>query len=219
MTIKTPNLVIDGKDIRGCIRVQAPGVIIRRSKISCTNFIAVASLHGEYSGTGLLIEDSEISCNSGPGTGISDTNVTALRLNIHGCENGFSIDSSVQISDTYVHDLYTGGGAHSDDIEMEGGSNITVSHNTLLAGGATNSAIITDPTKMSNVTISNNLMAGGTYTLYCPHDSSSNVRVLNNRVSRMFHPQGGQYGPWTDCDKVAQVSGNAWDDTGQSLPF
>lgn len=219
LTIRTPNAVIDGKDIRGCVRVQAPGVVIRRSKITCSNFIVVASFHGEYTGTGLLIEDTDISCNAGPGTGVADTNVVALRLNVHGCENGFSIDSSVQISDSYVHDLYTGGDSHPDDIEMEGGSTITVSHNTLLAGKDGNSAIITDPTKMSKVTISNNLIAGGAYTLYCPGDSSSNVRVLDNRVSRTFYPTGGEYGPWTDCEKVAQASGNTWDDTGQALAF
>jgi hypothetical protein len=216
MDIKTPNTVIDGKDIRGCVRVYAPGVVIRRSKISCSDFIVVASFRTDYSGTGLRIEDSEISCGGGPGTGVSDSNVTALRLNVHGCENGFSLDSSVSVSDTYVHDLYTGGGGHPDAVEMEGGSGITVAHNTLFAGVGGNSAIITDPTKMSNVTISDNLMAGGAYTLYCPRDSSSNVRVINNRVSRMFYPKGGEYGPWTDCGKVAQLSGNTWD-TGQAL--
>jgi hypothetical protein len=216
MEIKTANTVIDGKDIRGCVRIYAPGVVIRRSKISCSNFIVVASFRTDYSGTGLRIEDSEISCGGGPGTGVSDSNVIALRLNVHGCENGFSLDSSVQVSDTYVHDLYTGGGGHPDAVEMEGGSGITVSHNTLYAGVGGNSAIITDPSKMSNVTISDNLMAGGAYTLYCPRDSSSNVRVVNNRVSRMFYPKGGEFGPWTDCGKVTQVSGNTWD-TGQAL--
>lgn len=106
--------------------------------------------------------------------------------------------------DTYVHDLYTGGDSHPDDIEMEGGGN---------------SAISTDPTKMSNVSISSNLIAGGAYTLFCPRDSSTNVRVLDNRVSRLFYPAGGEYGPWTDCEKVAQASGNTWDDTGQALGF
>lgn len=121
--------------------------------------------------------------------------------------------------DTYVHDLYTGGDSHPDDIEMEGGSDITVGHSTLFAGTGGNSAISTDPTKMSNVSISSNLIAGGAYTLFCPRDSSTNVRVLDNRVSRLFYPAGGEYGPWTDCEKVAQASGNTWDDTGQALGF
>ncbi|HKT02830.1 MAG TPA: hypothetical protein VJT31_25140 [Rugosimonospora sp.] len=219
MTITTPNTVIDRKDVRGCIRVQAPGVVIRRSKVSCNDFIVIASFHGEYSGKGLVVEDSDVSCNNGPGTGISDTNVIALRLNIHGCENGFSIDSNFQVYDTYVHDLFNSAETHTDGIEMEGGANITVNHDTLLSGTGGNSAIITDPTKMSNVTISDNLLAGGAYTLFCPRDSSSNVRVLDNRVSRMFYPSGGQYGPWSDCQKVAQVAGNVWDDSGQALAF
>ncbi|HKT02833.1 MAG TPA: right-handed parallel beta-helix repeat-containing protein, partial [Rugosimonospora sp.] len=218
VTVTTAGTVIDAQDIHGCVRVQAPGVVIRRSRISCANFIAVASFHGDYRGTGLLIEDSEVDCDDGPGTGVSDSDITALRLNIHGCENGFSLDSDVQVSDSYVHDLFNSATSHTDGIEMEGGTNIVVTHNTLLDGPGT-SAIITDPTKMSNLTISDNLLAGGAYTLYCPRDTSSGVRVLDNRVSREYYATGGQYGPWTDCQKVAQVSGNIWDDTGQPLAF
>ena len=51
-TISTPDTVISGKKI-GCIRVKAPGVVIRNSKISC-NGLAVASFDGEYSGRPLL---------------------------------------------------------------------------------------------------------------------------------------------------------------------
>jgi hypothetical protein len=216
MEIRTAGTVIDGKDIRGCVNIKAPGVVIRRSHISCPNFIVVSSFGGAYSGTGLRIEDSEIDCRGGPGTGIADNNVTARRLNIHGCENGFSMDSNFDVQDSYIHDLYNGGGSHTDGIEMEGGSHITVMHNTIFDGSGT-SAIITDPTKMSNVLISSNLMAGGAYTLYCPRDSSSNVRVVDNHFSKKYYPTGGAYGPWDACDKVAQLSGNIWDGTGQPV--
>jgi hypothetical protein len=216
MTISTANTVIDGKDIRGCVSVKAPGVVIRRSHISCADFFVISSFGADYSGAGLVVEDTEIDCRDGPGTGIGDDDVTARRLNIHGCENGFSMDSNLDVRDSYIHDLWNGGASHTDGIELEGGTNITIMHNTIYGGSGT-SAIITNPTRMSNVLISDNLMAGGAYTLYCPRDSSTDVRVLRNHFSTKFYPTGGAYGPWDACDKVAQRSDNVWDGTGQPV--
>jgi hypothetical protein len=71
---------------------------------------------------------------------------------------------------------------------------------------------------MSEVTIKNNLMAGGAFSLYCPRERSSNVRIIENRFSRIYFPKGGAYGPWTDCEKVAELYGNVWNNTGQLLP-
>ena len=50
-TVTTPNTVIDGKTI-GCITVSATGVVIRNSRIACSNFYAL-----QVKGSGsLLIE-------------------------------------------------------------------------------------------------------------------------------------------------------------------
>jgi hypothetical protein len=217
LTIDTANTVIDGKDIRGCVNVTAPGVIIRRSKVSCANFYTVASFGGAYTGAGLLIEDTEIDCQNTSGTAVGDTHVTARRLNIHGCENGFDVDTNFVIEDSYIHDLYDSAEAHTDGIQFAIGANVTVSHNAIFVHGT--SAIITNPTTTANAVIQNNLLAGGAYTLYCPRDSSVDVHVLNNHFSRVYYPTGGAYGPWTDCEKVAEVSGNVWDDTGLPLAF
>ena len=52
-------------------------------------------LRGEYfSGTPLLLEDSEVDCRDPGGTAIVDSNITVRRVNIHGCENGFNIEST-----------------------------------------------------------------------------------------------------------------------------
>jgi hypothetical protein len=216
ITVKSAGTVIDRQDIRGCIRVQAPRVTIRRSKIACPSFPVIASFDGEYSGTGLVVEDSEISCMGTNGTGLSDTNVTARRLNIHGCENGFDINASFTVADSYVHDLFQSSEAHTDGIQLAGGADISINHNTIFANNG-NSAIISARSDNSDVVVSNNLMAGGAYTLFCPRETSQNFRVIGNRVASLFYPKGGAFGPWTECEKVAEVRGNVWDQTLKPL--
>jgi hypothetical protein len=113
MEIKTANTVIDGEDVRGCITVDAPGVVIRRSRISCRQAEVISSPDGRYTGTGLLIEDSEIDCAGTNGTAIGDTNFTARRLDISGCENGFDVDQNATIEDNYIHELFNSVESHT----------------------------------------------------------------------------------------------------------
>jgi hypothetical protein len=236
--INTPGTVIDGKAINSCLRVNAPGVVIRRSKITgvgCSPDV-VGSLDGEYDGTPLTIEDSEVTCNNSAGTALGDTHIVARRLNVHGCENGFDLDMDIDIEDSFVHDLWHSTESHSDDIQfgwghyisstnptlVQGTLNVTIKHNTLLAhdfdgSDDTNSSIITDPQGDTNTLIQSNLMAGGTYTLYCERNGAgSNFRVIDNHFSTMYFPKVGYYGPSTDCADEVQ-SGNVIHETGAAL--
>jgi hypothetical protein len=213
--ITVAGTVIDGKDIRGCLEISAPRVTIRNSRISCTGFYGIASFADEYSGGGLLIEDTTVTCHQG-GTGIASDGFTALRVNVSGCENGFAVDSNVTIRDSYVHDPYSTAQNHADGAQMDPGSHIVISHNTIFMPAST-SAIISHPTGDSDVLISDNLMSGGAFTLYCPHVRSVDFRVIDNRISTVAGPKGGEYGPWTDCDKPARVTGNVWDATLEPL--
>jgi hypothetical protein len=138
VTVTVANTTIDAKDIHGCVEVRAPGVTLKRSKVHCMS-VAVASFDGVYTGTPLTIEDSEIDCLNSGGTAVGDTNVTARRLNVHGCENGFDIDANVTVQDSYIHDLYNSAQAHTDGIQLASGhfvngalvpaaANVTVVH-------------------------------------------------------------------------------------------
>jgi hypothetical protein len=187
---------------------------------------------GAYSGTPLLIADSEIDCQDLGGTAISESNVIARRLNIHGCENGFSVSQNVTVEDSYIHDLYNSPEAHSDGIQFAAGHlvdgqlasgvlNVTIRHNTIYAMGADGSfgtaAIISNGGGDTNVLIENNLFAGGTWTLYCEQRAKgANYRVLNNRFSRKFSPNVGAFGPATECADEMQ-SGNVYHETGRPL--
>ena len=124
-------------------------------------------LSGAYTGTGLVVEDSEVSCGDGPGTAFGDSNITARRVEVHGCENGFDVDVKVTIEDSYIHDLWAGGDAHTDGIQIAIGDDVTIRHNRIEAGTNGTSAIISPSSGTNNVTVDRNLMSGGAATLYC----------------------------------------------------
>jgi hypothetical protein len=224
-TFSTPGQVIEGKDFHGCVLVRAANVTIRNSRITCTPGYAVES--GDNTGSSLIIQDSEISCNDGPGTALGEANITARRLNIHGCENGGDLNQNIDIRDSYIHDMYNTASNHMDGIQLSGhwangwvsGSlNITLVHNRILGLGADGSqgtsAIISNPGGVdTNVLIQNNFLDGGAYSLYCDRNgTATNYRVIDNDFGRR-----AAYGPWTSCADE-QISGNVWADTRQPLP-
>ena len=88
--------------------------------LSCP-FGAVLVEDKSYTGTPLLIEDTEIDCQDLGGTAIAEAHFIARRVNIHGCENGLSINQNVTIEDRYIHDLYNGGDVHMDGIQLSFG--------------------------------------------------------------------------------------------------
>jgi hypothetical protein len=70
-----------------------------------------------------------------------------------------------------------------------------------------------------NVLLQDNLMIGGSYTLYCPGGgSANNFRVINNRFSTAKYADV-PYGAWTECADEAQITGNVYHETGQPIPL
>ena len=230
-TISTPGTVVDAKTM-GCIRVTVPGVVIRRSKVSCAGGYAVYSADGDYGGRPLLIEDSEVDCRGTGGHALGEASITARRVDIHGCENGGDINQSFTIEDSYIHDLYNSRSAHTDGLQfayghfengriVRGSLNVTIRRNTIFGMGADGSfgtsAIISNRGGDTNVLIQGNLLAGGAYAIYCEQGATGrNYRVLDNAFSRRFRASVGFYGPSTHCSDERQ-SGNYIYETGQLI--
>jgi hypothetical protein len=221
LEIKTAGTVVDSKDIRGCVIVQAANVTIRKSKITCTSFYGIASYAASDDG-GLLVQDVEVDCADHNSTGISYEGLTVQRAHIHNCENGLDIYRNVTITDSYIHSIYEGATGHGDGIQSSDGSNTLIDHNTIYGESTTSAININNnpsgPTS-TNITISNNLLAGGAYTLYCPIRPTVNFKILNNHFSRIFYATSGAYGPNSDCTDESQISGNIWHETGQPVSF
>ena len=209
----TAGMVINGKTL-GCQTISVANVTIRNSRVSGQCFWVIRS-----NSSGLIIEDSELSCNGSTGSGIGGAGYIVRRTEITGCENGAIMDRNASVVDSYVHDMFLGNGGHTDSLQVYGGAtNILIQHNTLFNenNGGT-SAIIADNDGMTNVNIKSNLLAGGAYTLYCPTTTAG--ETTNNRISKKFKANGGQYGPWIHCELANPRTGNVWDETNQAIPF
>lgn len=213
-TINSP-ATIDSKTL-GCITVRA-AVTITRSRITCPGGIGI-----EVDGGGVLtLTDSEVNCVTGTGTGLDRSpngSYAVLRAYIHDCENGLHVESNTSVTDSYIM-VRTIGGAHSDGIQGVSGSNIVIRHNTIRNGdpGGTSSIIFAGQA-MPGLVVADNLLSGGTYTLYCP-SGGSGITVSGNRfagpVAYRAPGLGPDYGFSTGCNRAGITwTNNVRDDTG-----
>jgi hypothetical protein len=169
--------------------------------------------------TGLAVIDSTLTCAGTNGTGFGSTDLSLLRVEITRCENGLNVAGRVSVVDSWIHDMNGGqGGAHTDGAQFnEGASDIVFQHNTINVGpanGATSAIIMWDEGGSQNarVTISGNLLAGGTYVLYCGREGTiDRVRVTGNRFGTF------EYGYANACNNGETWSGNVSDRTGLAL--
>ncbi len=206
--VTQPGTVIDGLDIKGEVSIEADNVTIKRSRITSGDYYPIRHLNGNK---GLLVEDTEIAGTNGDVTSaISFTDYTARRVNVHGSADGLKADNNVLIEDSYIHDLALSPGSHNDGIQSTGGSNVTIRHNTIDVGsdGITSCIILGNEwAPQSNITIANNLLNGGGWSIYLP-DQGTNRSITGNRFGRDYG-----YGIAT-LQGTYTWSGNVWDDTG-----
>ncbi len=212
-TASTNNAVYDGLDISGTVTVTATNVTIKNSRISNVGFFGV-----DIEGGSVTLQNVEIDCGGTGTKGILNGNFTAIRVNIHNCEDGVFADRDFTIRDSYIHDLATSATAHNDGIQSIDAINITIEHKRIYA--VDTSAIWLNNNSggqlAQNALVKDNLLAGGGWTLYCPADASTNVQILNNAFSTKFFPKVGGFGPATDCADEIQ-SGNVYHETGEPI--
>jgi len=179
--ISTPGTVIDGKTL-GCIQIRALNVVIRNSRITCTGTAIYAADAPSAAGTGnnIRLERVEISCTNGTGHGVWAHNVTALRVNVHDCENAFELNANSVVADSYLSAREGTSTAHGDVIQSQGGNNVIVRHNVFAGLNPITSSIITNPTQNNGWLIELNFFSAGAYSTYCP-EQGTNFVVRDNR--------------------------------------
>lgn len=211
----TAGETIVNTQINGCATVRAAGVTFRNvlfnAPASCG--WGVRSLS-----SGLTIVDSEITCSGSNGTGIGSDGFSLLRVDIHNCENGLDVGSNASLVDSWLHDMTLTGGAHADGVQIgEASHDLVFRHNTIAvaAPGATSAIISWDEggTQQQRVVIDANLLSGGTFTLYCPRQGTSDTKVTNNR----FGPFEFGYANACTGTHVSAWSGNVRDSDGAAL--
>ncbi|MBW3578466.1 MAG: right-handed parallel beta-helix repeat-containing protein [Actinobacteria bacterium] len=203
ITVTEGGAIVDAKDVVGCINIAAHNVTVRRTRVTmtaggagCTYPIRVMSGYA-----GAVIEDVEIDGTSTVGVAICCEEFTVRRANIHHSMDGIRVNGNNLVEDSYIHSLVVREGSHNDGIQSTGGRNIIIRHNHIDNRNPQTSAILIAPSirPLVNVTVENNLLRGGGYTLYF-FDRSGTVR--GNRFDRS-HRYGAVHsdsyaGVWSD---------------------
>jgi hypothetical protein len=177
LTISTAGAVIQGLDIRGFVKVTAPGVIIRNSIIrGRATTSAKGLLTATSNSASVTIVDSELapSTKSPWIDGIRGWNITAKRVNIHGVIDGFHLygpNTTIEASWIHDHAHFTndpqqgGKASHDDSVQIQKGSNIRITGNTISGAYNTGIQFTQDQGKVSDVKITNNHLDGGGCTI------------------------------------------------------
>jgi hypothetical protein len=218
--------VIDGVNLTGSFDVWANDVTIENSRITTRNWWGI-NLRQGYSGLKVLhdtivgVPGSGID-NGGEDYGVSSSggSVEVGWTDISEVGEGLSMDAGY-IHDNYVHDLqaFVPQGAsdyeHTDDVISDGGSGLTVEHNTLLnqlpadLGASASVGLYADNGPPSDDVVEDNFIAGGSYAIYPGGPSGTHGIVVEGNVfSTMFWSGGGIYGA---------VPGSYWDVGGGNL--
>jgi hypothetical protein len=183
----------------------------------------------------VTIEDSDI-CgpNGGSGrlmVGVKDvygdsSGTSVLRNNIWHASTGVQMGEGV-IEGNYLHSPGFLSGDHINGITSNGGRTLsmTIQHNTVFVNYPQNDAVslFEDFGIQGNRTINDNLLAGGGYTIYGGRGKQGqpfNIRITNNRISSIYFPSGGHWGPvaYYSPEGPGNVwSGNVWDETGRPI--
>jgi hypothetical protein len=117
-----------------------------------------------------------------------------------------------------VHDLRASGSPHYDGIQIDGGvSNVVIEHNTIINSYNQTSAVMIDnwAGAISNITVNNNLLIGGGYTVYSDgqfrDDAIVGVAFTNNFLRK------GYFGYHSFVRNTPVWRGNVDEQTGQAL--
>jgi hypothetical protein len=165
------------------------------------------------------------------GEGIKDvytdsTGTQVLKNNIQKTDTAIQLYQGL-IKGNYIHNLGLIDGDHVNGITTNGDiGTFDIENNTILNKFNQTDAVglFQDFGIVANVTINNNYLAGGGYTIYGGDGNmgqSYNIKVTNNQISTMYFPNGGQWGPvayFDDQGPGNTWSGNTWAGSGKTIP-
>lgn len=173
LVVTKPGTVVDSMDVRGLVRIQASGVVIKRTLIRgrplTSNMGLITNDLGAYPFT---VEDSSlIAASPSPWvSGIIGNNFDVRRTEIAGVIDSVHITgSNVTVTDSWLHGnlYYTsdpnqgGGPSHADSIQIQAGNNLVFARNRIEGGRSSAIQTTQDRGPIGNVTVKNNQISGG----------------------------------------------------------
>lgn len=232
LTISGTGATFAGFNVPGCADITGSGVTVDNDHFTC----------GSFSGDGIIVGGANDTIShtivqgvnqtgSGLDAGIKDAGGSGAVANTTlNWDEIFWARSCVQditgtMENSYCHDERDASGDHINGETQNGsGDPLLIQHNTILTPFGQTDAVglFCDFGTESNVTVNDNILAGGGYTVYggtggnmsnCP---VSNIKITNNRLSPVYFPSFGQYG-WIAYDSGDSISGNVNDNTNAAL--
>ena len=221
--------VVSGLKVSGHIEVNASNVVVKDNDINQPGDNWGIALR---SGTNVTVANNTIYATAATGAnrlmvGIKDFGgsggVKILNNNIYHTDTGIQVEQGL-VQGNYIHDMSYNAGDHINGITSNGGTTaaLTIDHNTILNSYGQTDAIglFEDFGIQANRTISNNLLAGGGYVIYGGANpgkqAPSNIDIIDNRISTIYYPNGGSFGPLTAASTTGggSIANNIWDSTG-----
>jgi hypothetical protein len=226
------DVVLSGLSIRGNLNITGSNVTIKDDQVETAGYFGVSLRHT----TGVMIEDSTIS-----GQNLTSGRVGAAIDDVYGNSTGMVIKddniscfkTAVQVSTglvagNYIHSFGYLAGDHSNGILDIGTTQpLTIYGNTILNTRGQTDAISLDASAaggtVANKTVQDNLLAGGSFTIYggaARRSTTSHIVIEDNRFSQAYYAKGGQYGPiaYFTRGRGDAWSGNTWINTGEAVP-
>lgn len=115
LRVTKANTILSGLDISGPVSIEAPGVVIEKSRI-----------HGSGGGNGVQVRSGSVTIRDseiyGFENGIGGDRWEAHRVDIHSTTgDGLKLGSDSLIANSWIHGLTPGSGAHADGIQVQSG--------------------------------------------------------------------------------------------------
>ncbi|WP_129339235.1 hypothetical protein [Cellulomonas endophytica] len=226
LKVTTAGTVIDGREIRGTVWVQAPGVVIKNSKITGRSYSSDLALVMVQGSGSVTIQDSEMygRVPSPHVRGVIGQNFKLLRVDMHDVIDHMVITgSNVTVQDSWLRDNlyyssdpnYGGTPTHDDNFQISAGSNINIIHNRLSGTHNASLMITQDRGDVSNVNFSNNHVSDGGCAVNIAQKAYgpiSGMKIQNNTFTRtQIH---GGCAMIIDSGTIPLLSqyGNRWSD-------
>ena len=225
MTITEDGTVIENQVINTNIVVKAHDVTIRRCIITTNQMYGIKN-HGwvdnEPISKNLLVENCII-------TGPTSAGIYGQYITIKGCTiydlgaDAIKVSREAVVKNNHCHHLGKKPGAHADCLQIRGGENFVIEDNwfdipiadTLGNDYKSNACLMigSDVGEITTISIRNNYMEGGNYTVYLRdsgngYGSPVNVRMHGNTFGTDYN-----FGPLSiDYNSTISIDNNLWTD-------
>lgn len=192
LTVHQGNLsasgVIKDLDIKGCLTITGDATV---TDVLVEGGCGSGRSLDIRAGGVVTVTDATIRATSSQASAVVvDHGTTVLqRLDVSGGNDGIDVWSGdVTLADSYVHDILRASGSHNDTVQVLGGGNVLLSHDTFMAfthGDPMNACLQIgelNGSGLNTVTMTNSYCDGGNYSVNANGGNGGATLVVTDNV-------------------------------------